>query len=186
MRAAARLAALYVGAVLVLAIVTASVMDGVSATLGSLIMLWMPVSVAFLIAFMLLAAARRTGFTVLWLVLLAIWVLMLRQSHGVWIGTQFLGWSLLALPLYALGVVGAPSSRRVVRSISLMLTIVWITLLIGVFVLARVQIGVEPPSAALEWVLRNEAVWGTLPFIVSVSEVVRLWVATGQISAAAA
>src|SRR5688572_20693440 len=114
-RAAGRLAALYVGAVVILLFVAVSLMEGVLPTFAELFSLWTPFAVAFLIAFALLAIARRAGLVALWVLLLGIWILMVLDTPFPWIGKQFVAWTVLALPLYCMGIVGAPSTHPVAR-----------------------------------------------------------------------
>ena len=186
MRAAARLAALYIGAVFILLLVAVALMVGFLPTFSDLAELWIPVSVAFLIAFLLLAVARRAGIVTLWVLLLVIWFLMLRELHP---GTakQFVAWTVLALPLYGLGTIGAPSTSPIARRGSLLMTMIWLCLITAGFVVSRTSTDIDQPRQIVEALLRNgDLVWGPFPIVLGVFEIVRVWVATGRISTTAA
>lgn len=186
-RAAGRLAALYVGTALVLLLVAGGLIEGVLPTLSDLIELWIPVGLAFLIAFLLLAIARRAGFVALWALLLGLWVLTLVDGPHPWLGQQFVAWTVLGLPLYALGMIGAPSTQQHLRKTSLGLAVVWLFSIAAAFMVAGVGTSIEPPSQIREILFRNATlIWGPFPFVLGAHEVVRVWNATSKISTTAA
>jgi hypothetical protein len=178
---------MYVGAVVLLVILFGILNEGFVPALNSLLVLWTPFSVVFLIAFLLLAVARRWGLTILWVGLLGIWVVMIYVGPTPWIGTPFLVWSVLSLPLYALGVIGAPSTHRAVRRASLTIALVWLAFVVGAFVIGGVPTAIEPPSSTPEWFFRNGImVWGPVPVLIGIWELGRLWIATRPVNVAAA
>jgi hypothetical protein len=167
-RAAGRLAALYVATALMLLVAVVALMDGVIPTFSELLELWIPLSVAFLIVFLLLAIARRAGFVGFWVILLGLWVLILRDVPHAGLAKGFLAWTVLALPLYAMGMIGAPSTSRLLRIASMGIAIIWFCLLVAAFAVAR----------------NGSVIWVAFPFVLCVYEIIRVWKATGQISAA--
>ena len=183
-RAAGRLAALYVATTLILLLAAGTLMVGVLPTLSDLVELWMPVSVAFLVAFLLLAIARRAGFVALWMILVGLWVFLLSAGgFDASYGRQFVAWSVLALPLYGLGMIGAPSTRRLARSSSLAIAIIWFCLIAAGFMVTRLGTRIELPSQIVDALA---LIWGSFPLVLGMHEVVRVWNATRDVSAAAA
>jgi len=181
-RAAGRLAAIYVSTVLVLLVVVGSLMDGVLPSLDELLALWIPLSFVFMIAFLLLAVARRAGFTALWLVALGIWVWLLSDSSVPSVGLQFIGWTILAFPLYLLGVVGAPSAQPGARRISGAIVLGWWGFVAAAYFMNPRLLEFAPLSQVTETLFRKGAlIWGPLPFVLGAYEMRRLWAAIGQI-----
>jgi hypothetical protein len=112
-RAAARVAAVYAaGTALLLLVLVLPFGDGMSTLLEDLAILSVPVGLCFVMAFVLLAAARRAGFTALWAVLLALhlWLSLRERPYGPRPDLDFVLWSVLAAPLYLIGVVGFPAT----------------------------------------------------------------------------
>lgn len=93
--AAMRLAALYAAGVLLLAIPFGLLDSGFSNLMATLTGSPILAGFVFAIGFLLLAVARRIGFAILWLLLLAYWGIFARG----WLGTDlvlsmFNGWSI--------------------------------------------------------------------------------------------
>lgn len=113
LRAAASLAALYAAGVTLLGIGLISTDS--PRPFEMLPLFSIPAAACFGLAFVLLAAARRAGFIVLWLVVFGSWVSAASQDFGPFsAGGEFLTWSVLAAPLYAMCTIGfrRRSSRR--------------------------------------------------------------------------
>ncbi|HEY0018247.1 MAG TPA: hypothetical protein VGC13_18170 [Longimicrobium sp.] len=117
MMAAARLAALYALAVVLLMVVLALwTREWVGAVSGVASQhLWV-FAILFAGAFVLLATARRAGFALIWVLLVGAWVWWVWPlGRSRWtsdaVFSLFVFWSILALPMYALGAIALPGPQ---------------------------------------------------------------------------
>jgi len=189
--AAMRLAAFYAAGVVVLLLLIGTLLDG-PPPLSVLAYVGVPFGIFFLLAFLLLAAARRAGFAALWILLLALWVWLIRQSDlTVDAPRVFLAWSALAIPLFGIGALGtfgaqadAPTLTRMPRP--LLILIVWAALA----ALAMYATGgtmalpfyVDPDQLVYKL---GRFVWPPAPFAFSAIELARVWRATSPVTSAA-
>lgn len=125
---------MYAGAVAALLLALLFAIDG-GATMRALAELAIPAGACFGAAFLLLATARRAGFTVLWALGLGLWAWMSfgHQPHGPRPGIAFFLWSVFALPLAAMTWVGfgddeAAPARQGAR-LSVLVALLWAGLL---------------------------------------------------------
>jgi hypothetical protein len=142
--------------------------------------------ILFLITTAALVASRRFGIALLWLLLLGAWTgwpLLRFTSTGVLAG--FIVWSILALPLYAMGLV-AGSARAPVRlegwrqRRATILIPLWMLLLgVGLTVTDPLHLFVfssvtgafpDPPTMVLDLA---RPVWGSFPFLVAADAIFR-------------
>src|SRR5687767_11945607 len=92
------------------------------------------------IAFLLLAMARRVGFILLWLLLLAAWIANVGSStvRPEALPGFFILWTVLALPLYVITAWGIPSSSQAAPTRRLSAievgALLWAILVIAAFV----------------------------------------------------
>jgi hypothetical protein len=104
--AAARLAAIYALAVFALYLPYSIRREGVFAVSSYLVV----TTTFFAIGFGILAVARRLGFIVLWALLLLVWCGRVIESSSsishYWAITGFVPWSIIALPLYGIVLLG--------------------------------------------------------------------------------
>jgi len=113
LRAALTLAAVYAAGVTVLLLTVISSADSPRRVLQMLPLFSIPAALCFAVAFLLLAVARRAGFTALWAVVFGLWVLAASQDFNPFAAnTSFVSWSFFAAPLYAMCAVGFPSSSQ--------------------------------------------------------------------------
>src|SRR5687767_8586296 len=135
--AAARLAGLYAIGVVLLVIPLVLLPSGALPAFRDLAIVAVPAGLLFLVAFPVLAAARRAGFVALWLLLAGLWVLLLvAHDMPIELLIGFAAWSALAFPLHVLGALGVPSGfglriARVRVGVAPAVTIVWMALLIA-------------------------------------------------------
>jgi len=107
--AAVTLAAVYAAGVIVLLLMMLVLDDPPIGVLRTLPFLGIPALVCFAIAFLLLAVARRAGFTALWVVILGLWVASVAPAYRLFrVPAEFTSWSVFAAPLYAMVVFGFP------------------------------------------------------------------------------
>lgn len=109
--AAVRLAAVYALGVSTLLIVLLISTDETRAILADLPVVSIPASICFAIAFLILGVARRAGFTTLWLLIFGLWAWQLLMVYRGYVGrpqVEFVMWSILAAPLYAMVSIGFP------------------------------------------------------------------------------
>lgn len=80
---------------------------------ADMLALAVPFVVCFSIAMLLLASARKVGFTALWILLLALWAWStIYDRFRPHYGRSFVIWSILAIPLYAMVALGFPAAKR--------------------------------------------------------------------------
>ena len=182
--AAIRLAALYAVAMFALLIGFVSFVEGLP-LLSDLAELALPFGITFCIAFLILAVARRAGFVALWIVLLSAWVWLLRDGAPfVEVPKVFIGWTILALPLFAIGALGSsgrdgrwPALLR--RAHPLVVLAVWL-------VIAGVALYSALNTPYMHWydgptrfgTLFSKIVWIPTPFVIAALEITRIWLAT--------
>jgi hypothetical protein len=107
--AALKLAAVYAAAVTLLLMVLTSISDSPARVLKMLPFYGIPGAICFAGAFLLLAVARRAGFTALWLTILGLWTTALVQDFEPYaVRGGFAFFTLLAAPLYAMCALGFP------------------------------------------------------------------------------
>ena len=134
--AAARLAAVYVIGVLVLLIPFMLMPYGGLPSLAGVAEVGSLAMIPFGLVFLLLAAARRAGFVILWLLLGGLWGAAL-MAHDLPIDLliAFVGWSVLALPLHFLNALGITEAHRlriarVRMSVPALTSILWTLVLV--------------------------------------------------------
>jgi hypothetical protein len=181
--ASARLAALYLSGVVVLVVPFEWARELPAAS--QLRDFVTPLVIIFVIAFALLALARRAGFAALWLTLVAMWTSGLASGHSVFsIPNAFFFWSLLALPLFAIGALGTKGAPPLVATrwpmpAPWIVLAVWIVLLATAFHWRWVASDVHFPDTPYEAVaVAARFVWAPAPFVIAVLEIARVWVAT--------
>jgi hypothetical protein len=191
--AAARLAALYGLAVVLLMVVLALwTSEWVGAVSGVVALhLWV-FTILFVGAFILLATARRAGFALIWLLLVGAWVWWVWPlGRARWtsdaVFTLFVFWSVLALPFYGLGAIAlhGPQLFRVGKRpvtapvmvaagwLLLLLTTVAVTPAEWLFTASAIDgcFGSPPQFARqLAW-----AILGPTPLVIGVEGVIRMW-----------
>jgi hypothetical protein len=150
--AALRLAAVYgVGVSVLLALVIVPVIltdDAVLRFREAVGVVSIPFFLTFAVAFLVLAMTRRFGFALAWLALLALWGIALRSEPTALAPESFLLWSVLAAPLFAMVMIGVPSSASPRgRGVALGVTLVWVALFVA-NELALVQL---VPVAGAAW-----------------------------------
>ena len=132
LRAALKLAAVYASGVTLLMMTLASITKSRDQVLEMLPVYSIPAAICFAAAFLLLAVARRAGFTALWLIILCLWIWGLAQDFDSdAIPGGFLAWTLLAAPLYvmcALGFRGQASPARWRKWLSIAVPLSWAAL----------------------------------------------------------
>jgi hypothetical protein len=179
--AAIRLAAFYAAGVVVLLLLIGTLLDG-PPPLRVLAYVGVPFGTFFLLAFLLLAVARRAGFAALWILLLALWVWMIRQSDLTINAPRiFLAWSALAIPLFAIGALGtsvaragAPTLTRMSRP--LLILSVWAALAALAVYATSGTMGVPSYVDADQLVYKlGRFVWPPAPFAFSAIELARVW-----------
>jgi len=175
--------------VVLLLVALSVLLDGLPRTLSELAEIAVPVAVVFSLAFAILAVARRVGFVVLWFCVIGLWVWMLTQAIGfapLSIPMRFVGWSVLAFPLYALGVLGVPTAPRfsILRSRvdpASLVMVGWLALVAFAVHYSGIAPDVLPLPASVAFVRAGARfVWGPAPFIITGLEVVRVWIGSGH------
>ncbi|HEU4996573.1 MAG TPA: hypothetical protein VFT29_17270 [Gemmatimonadaceae bacterium] len=109
--AALRLSVLYAASVTVLftTLLVFMMPRDVTADMFALVI---PFVVCFSIAMLLLASARRVGFTALWILLLGLWAWSVFVDRSEPLPDRnFVFWSILAAPLYAIVALGFPGAK---------------------------------------------------------------------------
>jgi hypothetical protein len=188
--AAARLAGLYAIGVVLLVIPLVLLPRGALTAFRDLAIVAVPAGLLFLVAFPLLAAARRAGFAALWLLLAGLWVLLLvAHDMPIELLIGFVAWSALAFPLHVLGALGVPSGfglriARVTVRVAPTVTIVWMTLLIAaVTILYTTPFLLDPlsrHSAVLAAGSIAPFVWGPAPLIFATLSLGHVWAGTAR------
>jgi hypothetical protein len=156
---------------------------------GALLVLAIPLGVAFL----LLAIARRAGFVAFWTILLVFWGFVVSEGLRMpdVIPVDFMGWSMLALPLWIIGHAGVrdPSSRRLrIGRLELSPTTIvlscWLLLLAGtrfprIWTTDIVIVDAPRWPSLVVWTL-----WAPAPLWISAFAVRHVWRGTAAIHAA--
>ena len=192
--AAARLAGLYAVGVALLLIPVLLFPGGLSA-LREIPIVALPTGILFVLAFLVLAVARRVGFAVLWLLLVGLWTTVL-LGHGVAIEIVigFVGWSALALPLHALGALGVTSGFRLTMgrlsvSLSTMVSILWAgALLPAIALLYTSPFFMHPLEEAASYRVASSLarfIWAPAPFVFAVVSLAHVWLGTARSAATA-
>ena len=140
--------------------------------------------VPFALTFILLAAARRAGFVVFWMLLAAVWVAFL-MARGLPIDLliAFVAWSVLALPLHlltALGIPGAPRLRipGAYLTVSALTTILWTLLLIPAVAVLYLSSRLMYPEPHALFLLASRVaafVWGPAPLVLAALSIAHAW-----------
>jgi hypothetical protein len=153
--------------------------------------------VLFAAAFIVLAFARRVGFVVLWALLTALWTLLITSGGGYEFPLRFLQWTVMAAPLYLIGL-GAFAAGRIqlgkrVLSPLFLCGVAWIALVIAGFLLQNYA---YPPQYArivedqwnrFVWVNRlGWSLWAPAPFILAIVSVYTFWRGSRDIPSVAA
>jgi hypothetical protein len=152
-----------------------------------------PFAVLFGFAFLVLVITRRIGFVLLWLVLAALWAWMLLApgfsdpfmllTYGVGHPFRFLGWSVLALPLFTMSLIAdaQPSLVKVgrwpVRTVSVMV-FVWILLAAAGLIMRNYGHPHYPwwsESAAITVAILGWVWWAPVPFFIARFAVRAFW-----------
>ena len=190
--AATRLAALYAAGVTTLVVATFVVLrivDGGSRLPRVAEVFYLnaiPFSFAFLSSFVVLAVARRAGFVLLWSLLLALWgyLLFVAQHSSRGVENAVVGmfaWSVLALPLFALVVLGVPECggaprRRWWAPGPGPLLAAWIVSIAAGIATAMTPAYVGGQPAVLHSILNAVyLVWVPVPFLVGAWSIARVW-----------
>ena len=133
------------------------------------------------VAFAVLAVARRVGFLLLWALLLMLWVSNVSEpllwKYPGTVLSQFISWSVLAIPLYAIAAFGG-SDRVALRignwrvRVTELGALVWTVLIIGSFLYVFLVEGAfyDPGGMALS------LVWLPAPFILAIIALIAIWV----------
>ena len=176
--AAARLAALYAAFVLVLFTAYGLYVAGPASLRELLLDSPLLAAFGFIVGFLLLAIAKRFGFVVLWILLVAVWITQVRDSSwSVYLLTSFLRWTVLAAPLYALTAIGltADSNQRLLMREILLTAVVWATVTGLALKFSYLAIDVGYPHAPYA-LARAIAIYLCLPlpFLISARELLRI------------
>ena len=141
----------------------------------------------FAVAFILLAAARRAGFVVLWTLLGALWTAVL-AAHDLPIDLliAFVGWSVLALPLHfltAIGIPAAPRRRIAGRHLNLLAltTILWTLVLVPAVAVMHWSARIMHPEPHDVFLLAGgiaSFVWGPAPLLLVALSIAHAWPGT--------
>src|SRR5688572_21167641 len=141
------------------------------------------------VAFLVLAVARRAGFALLWLLLVGLWVrvAMLDGPPGLALPTLFLSWSALAAPLFAIGALGVPSqpnrpaSQRVPRP--LVVSFAWALLaVLALSVVYTVDSGLFFRESGRGLNALASLLWLPVPVAIAIVEVTRVWIGTSPVA----
>ena len=140
--------------------------------------------VPFALAFILLAAARRAGFVVFWMLLAAVWVaFLMARGLPIDLPVAFVAWSVLALPLHlltALGIPGAPRLRvpGAHLTVSTLTTILWTLLLVPAVAVLYVSSRLMYPEPHVLFLLASRVaafVWGPAPLVLASLSIAHAW-----------
>lgn len=140
--------------------------------------------VPFALAFILLAAARRAGFVVFWMLLAAVWVaLLMARGLPIDLLIAFVAWSVLALPLHlltALGIPGAPRLRVASAhlTVSTLTTILWAVLLVPAVAVLYLSSRLMYPEPHALFLLASRVaafVWGPAPLVLVALSIAHAW-----------
>ena len=182
LRAALTLAAVYAAGVLLLLLALFIMTSTPGEVLKTLPILSIPTAICFAGAFLLLAVARRAGFTALWLVVFGFWIWSAYPYFSLFrANREFISWSLLAAPLYAMVVLGfhhQPSRTAGWRR--------WITVAISVAWAVLGAIAIEFDNLSIQYFVRQAPpmllfwrtvafAWVIAPPAVTVTAILRLY-----------
>lgn len=140
--------------------------------------------VPFALAFILLAAARRAGFVVFWMLLAAVWgALLMARGLPIDLLIAFVAWSVLALPLHlltALGIQGGPRLRvpGAQLTVSTLTTILWTLLLVPAVAVMFFSSRLMYPEPHELFLLASRLapfVWGPAPFVLAALSIAHAW-----------
>jgi hypothetical protein len=158
-----------------------------------------PFAILFGFAFLVLVIARRIGFLLLWLVLVGLWVWMLLVpgvgdpflllTYGVGHPFRFVGWSVLAFPLFIISVVAGaqPSLTKVGpwhASTAFVMAVLWMVLAAAGVVLrdyGHPHYSWGSESAAIAFAILGWLVWGVMPFLIAGLAVRAFWTGTESV-----
>lgn len=152
LRAALTLAAVYAAGVTLLLVTLISEADSPRRVLDTLPLFSIPAGICFAVAFLLLAVARRAGFTALWVVVFSFWAWATTQDASPFAASsEFVAWSLFAAPLYAMCALGfrheTPRAAGWRQWMSIALWPVWT----GLVVMALRQVQLVDSYYPLHW-----------------------------------
>jgi len=180
--AALKLAAVYASGVTLLMMTLLSITKSPDRVLDMLPLYSIPAAICFAAAFLVLAVARRAGFTALWLIILSLWAWGLSldfDSDAIRGG--FPAWTLLAAPLYvmcAVGFRGQSSPARWRQWLSIAVPLGWAAL----YVVALRQLhsfhshDFERRQYSGWWVWSwLEYAWLVAPLAITVSGILRVY-----------
>ena len=178
--AALRLAAVYAVGVAVLFLPMVLWRGGHGVYLGELRTVAIQSAVAFLVAFILLALARRVGFVALWGLLLTLWISEVPKDVFITaVPSWFIVWTVPALPLYIIGMVASRSStsRLGLRAVSVG-AVLWMVLFVGAIVY---EFAYHPFDKDQTWfVLMARFVWLPAPLILAALAIMGIWSGTRE------
>jgi hypothetical protein len=180
--AAVRLAALYALGVAILIVAVSAVAFHDRPMASELPYFGIPL----LVAFVVLAVARRAGFALLWTLLAALWVYILNENEfvGLAFPPMFLSWSAFAAPLFAIGALGfgtsadaSPPRRRIPRPV--LIAAAWGALAgVSIYLGNASWVWLSYPDSAVALNGLGWLFWFPAPFVIAVVELRRVWVAT--------
>jgi hypothetical protein len=176
--AAARLAALYAACVVVLFTAYGLYVAGPASLRELVVDSPLIAAVGFVVGFILLAIAKRIGFVVLWVLLLALWVSKIRDtSWSVYLLPDFLQWTVLAAPLYALTAIGlsADNNQRRLKRELLITAAIWaiVSGLALKFSYLAIDVGYPHAPYSLARAVANY-LCVPLPFLIGARELLRV------------
>ena len=134
-----------------------------------------------MVSFLLLALTRRIGFLVLWGLLLALW---LSQLSDVYVSMSdvpewFIAWTVVALPLYIIGMFAAPSpTSRVGLKAVVSGAILWSVLLAGAIGYTFIYFSAFEDPTWLDAAARFA--WVPAPFVLAALAITGIWVGTRE------
>jgi hypothetical protein len=142
----------------------------------------------FVVAFVMLAVARRAGLVALWVALTAVWALVvIAHDLPIELMIGFVGWTALAFPLSIIGALGVRSAfrLRVARAslgISAAATMLWAAVLVpAIAVLYASSMVPYPLEEVAAYRIADSVasiIWGPVPFLVAVLSLGHLWTGT--------
>ena len=186
LRAALTLAALYAAGVLLLFLAVFIMKSTPRDVLRTLPVLGIPTAICFASAFILLAVARRAGFTALWILVFGLWVVSVYPDFSLFrANLNFLSWSLLAAPLYTMVSLGfrRPPSAGWRRWLRMAIPVTWAAL--GAIAIGfddlSLQYFLRQPSPILLFWRAMSIAWAVAPPAVTVASI--LWIYDGTVEA---
>ena len=162
--AASRLAAIYGAGVLLLAVPLIAMFGDLLPALTIPILALL----GFVVGFVILAVAKRLGLSILWSLLLTLWIAAL--SDGIYqVNGSFLFWTIFAVPLYMITAIGLSRTSRT-RRLEMLLTLGLWTVVVATALTGEIYIDATPPLPAT-WDNYVCALW---PILVAARELVRV------------